>query len=425
MNLNASAGAVLAVTRHTHGSPVVLILPILIIGAVVYFIVRRRGARAPRDPRPPVESPKIRPATGDASVEVRSPEVSVTLATARPIVPLIQGSTDHASVKVRSPEVSVPLATARSIVPMTQGSADQSAIRLDNLTKIYGARKAVDGLSFGVRPGAICGFVGPNGAGKTTTIRMLLGLITPTSGTATVLGHSISEPASYLSRVGAMIEGPAFYPSLSARKNLDVLARLGGIDRDRVELCLDQVDLGARGEDPFKSYSLGMKQRLGIAAALLPDPELLVLDEPTNGLDPTGIRDVRVLLRSLADRGTTVLVSSHLLEELQQMCDDVVIIREGQLLFAGPVDELVVSQAAELVAVPEQPRDLDRLVALCVSAGYAAMSNGDGRVHVAAPSSWAGDFNRSAMTEGITLVELGTTKQSLEDVFFELTEEHQ
>ena len=167
-----------------------------------------------------------------------------------------------------------------------------------------------------------------------------------------------------------------------------------------------------------------MKQRLGIAAALLPDPELLVLDEPTNGLDPTGIREVRILLRSLADRGTTVLVSSHLLEELQQMCDDVVIIREGRLLFAGAVGGLVVSQAADLAVVPENPADRDRLVALCVRAGYVATSNSDGRVHVAAPSSWAGDLNRSAMAEGITLVELGTTKQSLEDVFFELTEEH-
>jgi ABC-2 type transport system ATP-binding protein len=395
VNLYPSVGVVFAVTRRSHGGPVALLLPILIIGAVVYFIIRRRRARAqPRDPGSSSESPNVRRAMGDASAEIGSQRVPV------------------------------PLATARPIVDKTQGFTDQSAIRLDNLTKIYGARKAVDGLSFGVRSGTICGFVGPNGAGKTTTIRMLLGLITPTSGTATVLGHSISEPASYLSRVGAMIEGPAFYPSLSARKNLNVLARLGGIDRERVELCLNQVDLGARAEDPFKSFSLGMKQRLGIAAALLPNPELLVLDEPTNGLDPTGIREVRVLLRSLADRGTTVLVSSHLLEELQQMCDDVVIIREGQLLFAGAVGELVVSQVAELVAVPEKTGDLVRLVALCARAGYAATSNGDGRLHVAAPSSWAGDFNRSAMTEGITLVELGTTKQSLEDLFFELTEEH-
>jgi ABC-2 type transport system ATP-binding protein len=191
-----------------------------------------------------------------------------------------------------------------------------------------------------------------------------------------------------------------------------------------VDRCLDQVDLADRADDVFKSFSLGMKQRLGIAAALLPEPELLVLDEPTNGLDPTGIREIRILLRSLADRGTTVLVSSHLLEELQQICDDVVIIRQGRLLFAGPVDELIVSQRADLVAVPENPDDFCRLVALCERAGYAATSNGDGRVHVAAPPSWAGALNRKAMADDITLVELGTTKQSLEDVFFELTEEN-
>jgi ABC-2 type transport system ATP-binding protein len=300
----------------------------------------------------------------------------------------------------------------------------RSAISLSGLTKSYGARNAVDGLTFSVRPGTVCGFVGPNGAGKTTTIRMLLGLITPTAGTASVLGHPISEPASYLARVGALIEGPAFYPTLTARKNLAVLARLGGIGAGQVDRCLDQVDLADRADDVFKSFSLGMKQRLGIAAALLPEPELLVLDEPTNGLDPTGIREIRILLRSLADRGTTVLVSSHLLEELQQICDDVVIIRQGRLLFAGPVDELIVSQRADLVAVPENPDDFCRLVALCERAGYAATSNGDGRVHVAAPPSWAGALNRKAMADDITLVELGTTKQSLEDVFFELTEEN-
>jgi ABC-2 type transport system ATP-binding protein len=397
VNLYGISGVVLAAAaRHPKGGAVTLILPVLIIAVVVYLVVRRRRARA----RPSVTRPSFE------SLETKS------------------AMSEAALVAARSPQVPVPRATSRTAVSRAQGSTDSPAIHLDSLTKTYGTRKAVDGLSFSVRPGAICGFVGPNGAGKTTTIRMLLGLITPTTGTATILGHSIDEPASYLSRVGAMIEGPAFYPSLSASQNLDVLARLGGINRERVSWCLDQVDLADRAEDPFKSYSLGMKQRLGIAAALLPDPELLVLDEPTNGLDPTGIREVRILLRSLADRGTTVLVSSHLLEELQQICDDVVIISEGRLLFAGAVGELVVSQAADLVAVPEKPDDLDRLIALCARAGYAATSNGDGRLHVAAPSPWAGEFNRVAMADGITLVELGTTKQSLEDVFFELTEEH-
>ncbi len=397
MNLYGISGVVLAAAaRHPKGGPVTLILPVLIVAVVVYLVVRRRRARA----RPSVTRRSFE------SLEIKSV------------------MSEAALVAARSPQVHVPRATSRTAVSRAQGSTDSPAIHLDSLTKTYGDRRAVDGLTFSVGAGTICGFVGPNGAGKTTTIRMLLGLITPTAGTATILGHSIDGPASYLSRVGAMIEGPAFYPSLSASQNLDVLARLGGINRERVSWCLDQVDLAARAEDPFKSYSLGMKQRLGIAAALLPDPELLVLDEPTNGLDPTGIREVRILLRSLADRGTTVLVSSHLLEELQQICDDVVIISEGRLLFAGAVGELVVSQASDLVAVPEKPDDLDRLIALCARAGYAATSNGDGRLHVAAPSPWAGEFNRVAMADGITLVELGTTKQSLEDVFFELTEEH-
>jgi ABC-2 type transport system ATP-binding protein len=397
MTLYRTVEVVLAATsHHPYGGPVMLILPVLVIGAIVYFVVRRhRRAGTPSESR--LSS---------------TPREGEHMAAASPAVP-------------RALQLPTRPVAERSGFAAGPVSADRPAISLADLTKSYGARNAVDGLTFSVRTGTICGFIGPNGAGKTTTIRMLLGLITPTAGTATVLGHPISEPASYLARVGAMIEGPAFYPTLSARKNLQVLACLGGIGPDQVDRCLDQVDLGDRADDPFKSFSLGMKQRLGIAAALLPKPELLVLDEPTNGLDPTGIREVRVLLRSLADRGTTVLVSSHLLEELEQICDDVVIIRAGRLLFAGPVGELIVSQQADLVAVPENPDDLDRLAPLCQRAGYSAETNGDGRLHVAAPRAWAGELNRSAMADDITLVELGTTKQSLEDVFFELTEEAQ
>jgi ABC-2 type transport system ATP-binding protein len=297
-----------------------------------------------------------------------------------------------------------------------------TAIELTGLTKTYGTRPAVDGLSFSVRPGTVCGFIGPNGAGKTTTIRMLLGLISPTAGTATVLGASISDPSAYLPRVGALIEGPAFYPTLSGRRNLEVLARLGGIGSGRVDRALVDVDLADRAGDPFRSYSLGMKQRLGIAAALLPDPDLLILDEPTNGLDPPGIREVRTLLRSQADQGKSVLVSSHLLDELQQVCDDVVIIRRGQLLFAGSVGALVAQQMPELFAEPEDADDLARLAELCDRAGYSAEVSGP-RLHVAAPISWRATLNRAAMEAGITLVELGASRLSLEDTFFELTTE--
>ena len=395
--MHLAVDTVIAVTRNRpHSSPAVLIIPVLLIAAIVYFVVHRHHRTGKRNESQPSASP---------------PESEQRVTESPPVSGVLQFPTSPVD--------------ERSGISSGAESVDLLAISLADLTKSYGARNAVDGLTFSVRPGTICGFIGPNGAGKTTTIRMLLGLITPTAGTAKVLGHPINEPASYLAGVGAMIEGPAFYPTLSARRNLQVLARLGGIRPEQVDRCLDQVDLGDRADDLFKSYSFGMKQRLGIAAALLPEPKLLVLDEPTNGLDPTGIREIRILLRSLTDRGTTVLVSSHLLEELQQICEDVVIIRSGRLLFAGPVGELFLNQQTDLVAVPEDPDDLNRLASLCARAGYAAQTNAGGQLHVAAPPTWAGQLNRTAMADDITLVELGASKQSLEDVFFELTEEAQ
>jgi ABC-2 type transport system ATP-binding protein len=293
-------------------------------------------------------------------------------------------------------------------------------LRIQGLTKRYGDRCAVDHLDFSVPPGVVCGFVGPNGAGKTTTIRMLLGLISPTEGTGEVLGHPLSDPSAYLRRVGAMIEGPAFYPSLSGRRNLEVLARLGGIDRRRVDEVLATVELADRAKDHYGKYSLGMKQRLGIAAALLPGPDLLILDEPTNGLDPPGIRDLRALLRSLADAGMTVFVSSHLLDELQQICDHLVVIDQGRLLFSGEVDDFLSAREPQLAVTPEDPAMLDDLVRLCERDGRQAIVV-DGRVLVTAPRSWAGQLNRLAMRNGITLCALGEVPLRLEDVFFHLT----
>jgi ABC-2 type transport system ATP-binding protein len=300
-------------------------------------------------------------------------------------------------------------------------AAGSAALRTDALTKRYGARAAVDGLSIEVPAGTVCGFVGPNGAGKTTTIRMLLGLARPSSGTAEVLGRPISDPAAYLARVGALIEAPAFYPTLSGRRNLAVLAELGGIDRRRVDAVLDQVDLGERAGELYRTYSLGMKQRLGLAAALLGQPELLILDEPTNGLDPPGIREVRQLLRRQADAGATVFVSSHLLDELQQVCDHLVVIDHGHLVFEGPVGELLAAGTAALVAAPESPADVEALVALCRRAGYTATAK-DGEIRVSAPAGWAAELNRRAMAEGITLRALGAEHARLEDVFFTLTD---
>ena len=308
-------------------------------------------------------------------------------------------------------------------VPAQTGAppdAGDLAVSTTGLSKRFASVIAVAGIDLSIPKGVVAGFVGPNGAGKTTTIRMLLGLVRPTSGTGTVLGVPLNHPAGYLSRVGALIEGPAFYPNLSGRANLLALARLSGIDPKRVDETIERVGLGGRGGHQFRTYSLGMKQRLGIAAALLPDPEFLVLDEPGNGLDPAGIVETRRLLRSFADQGITVFVSSHLLGEIEQICDHLVMIRAGRLVFQGPVSELMAAQAPELLARPERPEDVDALVGLVTTAGRTARVE-DGTVHVAADDAWAGPLNRLAAGAGITLVHLSQRRGSLEDAFFRLS----
>jgi ABC-2 type transport system ATP-binding protein len=214
-----------------------------------------------------------------------------------------------------------------------------SAVVVDGLTKRYGKRTVVDRLSLRIPEGAVAGLVGPNGAGKTTLLRMLLGLVRPDGGTATVNGESIDAPERYLPGVGALVEGPAFYPGLSGRRNLAVYATLAGIAPERVPVVLDRLGLTARGDDRYRTYSLGMRQRLGIAAALLGQPRLVVLDEPTNGLDPAGIRDMRAIIRSINEDGRTVLVTSHLLNEVQQVCSWLIVISEGRVRYQGEVGD--------------------------------------------------------------------------------------
>src|SRR5271155_1566829 len=244
-------------------------------------------------------------------------------------------------------------------------------VHTSGLTKDFGDRRVVDSLDLAIPSGSVCGFVGPNGAGKTTTIRMLLGLIRPTSGSGHILLGDMQHPESSLHRVGALIEAPAFYPQLSGRDNLLVLVRLGQLDPSTIDEVLDRVGLADRADDRFGRYSLGMKQRLGIAAALLPDPSLLVLDEPTNGLGPAGIVEMRSLIRSLADEGMTIFVSSHLLPEIEHICDHVVMIRSGRSVFQGSVAELHGMRSSELEIRPADPGRLGDLAQLVGDRGLA------------------------------------------------------
>jgi len=296
------------------------------------------------------------------------------------------------------------------------------AISVRDLSKKYGERMAVSHINFDVPLGAVCGFVGPNGSGKTTTMRMLLGLITHTGGSGQVLGGSIDEPEKYLSQVGAMIEGPAFYPALTGAENLKVLATLGGFPIERVQTLLNQVGLGDRAKSKYKTYSLGMKQRLGIAAALLPNPKLLMLDEPTNGLDPEGIQEVRALLRSLADNGTTVFVSSHLLSELEIISDYLVMLRKGEVVFAGKIEELLLAQQNVLIVQGQNPGDLEKILGIATSLGHSATIR-NGEVLVQADADWAATLNRAAFDAGITLAQLTPQLPNLEETFFEMTGE--
>ncbi len=294
------------------------------------------------------------------------------------------------------------------------------AIEVEGLTKRYDNLTAVNGASFSVPRGTICGFVGPNGAGKTTTIRMLLGLIAPSAGTGTVLGHSITEPEKYLASVGAMIEGPAFYPALTGIENLRVLATMGGIPIDRVESLIDLVGLTGRGGDKYKTYSLGMKQRLGIAAALLPNPALLILDEPTNGLDPEGIQEVRDLLKKLASEGTTVFVSSHLLSEIEIISEYIVMLRKGEVVFAGSIEDLLFNQKPLIIVSTLDSNDLERVAEIARSEGHHVTIRSN-QAHIEGPHEWAPILNKKAFEAGITLAQLTPTLPNLEETFFEMT----
>jgi ABC-2 type transport system ATP-binding protein len=288
-------------------------------------------------------------------------------------------------------------------------------IQVEGLTKRYRGATAVDNLSFTVPRGRITGFLGPNGAGKTTTLRVLLGLALPTSGRATVAGHRYKELDSPLSTVGAVLEASNYHPGRSGRNHLRVLAAAGGIPGSRVDEVLAEVELTGAAGRRVGSYSLGMRQRLSVAGALLGEPELLVLDEPANGLDPEGIRWLRNFLRGFAERGGTVFVSSHVLGEVAQLADEAVIIHRGKLVTQQPVAELT-ARAAGATRV-RSPRAAE-LLARLRTAGIEAEDAGEGALAVDAPPERVGELAAEA---GIALHELVADTGSLEEAFLELT----
>lgn len=294
------------------------------------------------------------------------------------------------------------------------------AIEIEGLSKRYGSRLAVDQVSLHVAQGEVFGFLGPNGAGKTTTIAMLLGLVRPSAGRAALLGYDVAtQPAQALARVGAMIEAPAFYPYLSADENLRVLCKAGGLPLSRIAPALEAVDLSARAHDKVRVFSQGMKQRLALAATLLPDPTLIILDEPTNGLDPAGTAEVRALIETLADAGRTIFMSSHQLHEVEQVCGRVAILKAGRLIAEGQIAELrqrgqtirlrVEGDPAPAVAllhqfpVIQQIRQQGALIELDVEAEHAAA------------------INRYLAQHGVDVAELAVTQSSLETFFLEVT----
>jgi ABC-type multidrug transport system ATPase subunit len=296
-----------------------------------------------------------------------------------------------------------------------------AVLRTHELAKRYGERLAVNHLTMAVHRGDIFGFLGPNGAGKTTTIRMALGLITPTAGNVTIFGQDIaSHRAQVLPRVGALIETPALHPYLSGRDNLRAFgAILGGVSNARLDAVLDLVGLRARQKDRVRTYSLGMKQRLGVAIALLDDPDLLILDEPANGLDPAGIVEMRDLMRTLAADGKTIFISSHVLAEVQQLCTRIAIVNLGQLVTESTVEDLTQSQGSFVVTVERPQAALARIRQQ--PWGTPAHSDASGAILTPAPDGHGRTIAASLVQAGFPPDSLRPQQDSLEEVFLRLT----
>jgi ABC-2 type transport system ATP-binding protein len=309
------------------------------------------------------------------------------------------------------------MVTTHAEVHAASNETGSPAIVARGLTKQFGDVAAVRDLSFAVRPGGVTGFLGPNGAGKSTTLRMLVGLVRPTAGEATVLGMPYSSLDHPMRAVGTVLETQSFHPLRSGRNHLRVLAAASGIPPVRVDEVLEQVGLKDVVGRKAGKYSLGMRQRLGLAGALLGDPQVLILDEPANGLDPQGIRWLREFLRGFASGGKAVLVSSHLLAEMAQMADEVIVIHRGRMIRQGSIDDLTNGGSLLRVASPQA----DRLANALESDGMSVKRDGAGRLTVRGGS--AERVGELAIAAGIPLFELSHEQGTLEDVFLELTNE--
>jgi ABC-2 type transport system ATP-binding protein len=298
-------------------------------------------------------------------------------------------------------------------------------LRTVGLTKRYGSRLALDGLNIEVSRGRVYGFLGPNGSGKTTTIALALGLISASSGHVEMLGMDMrTRRSEALRRVGATLEGQSYFPHLSARDNLRVWARTGRKTTNaRIDEVLETVGLTSRARDKVRNYSLGMKQRLAVAAAIMHGPEMVILDEPTNGLDPAGIREFRELIRRLATEGTTVFVSSHILSEVEQMCDDVAILKSGRLITQGPVGTLVNASTRASTVLLRTTDDEGAVSALQPMPWVTSIRREDGRLVVETPPERAASISEALAARQIWLSELRAQENNLEDFFMEITAE--
>jgi ABC-2 type transport system ATP-binding protein len=311
------------------------------------------------------------------------------------------------------------LATTEERVGATgDAAAAEPAIVTDGLTKSYGNLLAVDHLNLTVERGEIFGFLGPNGAGKTTTMRMLLGLISPTAGSARVLGMDIrTDLSTILARTGSIIENPTFYPYLSGRDNLRAVARLTGTSESSIPAILDLMELTDAAGRSFKSYSLGMKQRLAVGAALLTKPDLLILDEPANGLDPAGIVEMRALMKRLKDEGHTVIISSHVLHEIEQICDRIAILSHGKVVVQGDVASLLAGNLLEM-----EVDGAERAEAVLREVPWIEKIERTGkRLTVHTDPGRAAEINRMLAEQGLYLSELHVHEQSLEQYFLDVT----